>query len=96
MLFGVCDELLRDHIQNGEAVLADRAELSVQTLLHELRQRVAVDALGLFGGDADEILLRAGNGRGKGAFGDGVAAVDFVRNQIREILLCMIMRRSVI
>ena len=52
-------------------MLGDGIQLTVQPLFHDLRQRVAVHFLGTGGGDANKILLRAGNAGREGPLGDG-------------------------
>ena len=53
-------QLDRDHVQRGEAVADDRAQLLVHALLHDLRQRIAVDRDGLVHGDAAQLVLGLG------------------------------------
>ena len=46
-----------DHVQRGEAVANDGAQFLVDALLHDLRQRVAVEFVGALEGDAAQVVL---------------------------------------
>ena len=48
VVVGVLDQLVGDVIENAEAVAQDRRELFFQSVFDDLRQRIAVDFMGLF------------------------------------------------
>ncbi|CCX37069.1 unknown [Clostridium sp. CAG:1013] len=56
---GIRHQLLGGHVQHGEAVLHNGVQFLVQTLLHDLRQGVAVFFLGTLPSDGHQLLLGA-------------------------------------
>ena len=76
-------ELLRRHVQHGETVLVDGAELARQALFDDLRQRVAVFLLRARPCDRVELLLRAVDERGKNALGNRADLLDHIGDLIR-------------
>ena len=82
LTLAVPNELLRDHIENGKAVLDDRGQLLVQTLRNHVGERITVHRFCSLPANALEILLRAVHVRRKGSLREGTDI--FVINPIGD------------
>ena len=61
VLVGLPDELLRDDVHDGVAVLDDGSKLLLEPVLHDLRQGIPIHAVGLAEADLPELLVRVLN-----------------------------------
>ena len=63
VLIGLPHQLLCDDVHDGKAVGNDGIQFTLQTLLHDLRQRIPVHLVGLIVADIPEHLIRIFNDR---------------------------------